>query len=116
MRGNGADPESPHHLDGTVSGPAQNGKQSVFREVNERIGRFAIGSDAGGQDSYICECGDPRCTEPMKLTRAEYEAVRRHANRFAILPNHEDPATDTLVEQYGRYSVVEAAARPGEAP
>jgi hypothetical protein len=83
--------------------------QALFREVNERIEQLAMGSD-GGHDSYICECGNPRCAEPMKLTPAEYEALRKHANRFAVLPDHVNPAVETVVEQRGRYSVVETLA------
>jgi hypothetical protein len=84
--------------------------QSLFREVNERIGQLANGSDVGGHDSYICECGNAGCTEAMELSRAEYEAVRRHPNRFAVRPNHENPVMETVVERHGRYSVVEALA------
>ena len=84
--------------------------QSLFREVNERIGQLANGSDVGGHDSYICECDNQSCTELMKLSRVEYEAVREHANRFAVLPKHENPATERVVEHHARYSVVEAIA------
>jgi len=100
--------------DGAVSGENEKDarNQALFREVNERIEQLAMGSD-GGHDSYICECGNPQCAEPMKLTPAEYESLRKHANRFAVLPDHVNPAVETLVEQRGRYSVVETFA--GEA-
>ena len=112
MQGNGADRQGPPRVAGTLREPPRNARnQSLFREVNERIGQFANRSANGACDSYICECGDPRCTEPMKLTRAEYEAVREHANHFAILPSHENPATETVVERHGRYCVVEAKQR-----
>ena len=94
------------HQDGVPSGVGQDARnQALFREVNERIEQLAVG--VGGHNSYICECGDRRCTRPVELTRAEYQAVRKYANRFAVLPDHVDPATETVVEQYGRYSVVE---------
>jgi hypothetical protein len=86
-------------------------KQALFREVNERIGQLAVGSDLGGHDSYICECGSPQCTELITLTRAEYEAVRQHANRFAVLPDHQNPTTEAVVEQHDRYTVVETLSR-----
>lgn len=97
---------------GAVSGKNETDarNQVLIREVNERIEQLAMGSDVGGHESYICECGNPQCTEPIELTRAEYEAVRKHANRFAVLPDHENPATETVVEQRGRYSVVETLA------
>lgn len=94
---------------GAVSGKNEKDarNQALFRKVNERIEQLALGSDVGGHDSYICECGNPQCAEPIELTRAEYEAVREHASRFAVLPDHENPATETVVEKRGRYTVVE---------
>src|SRR6186997_1778968 len=99
-----------NRVDGKSERDASN--QALFREVNERIGQLALGFGVDGHDSYICECGNPGCTEPMKHTRAEYEAVREHANRFAVLPDHENPATETVVERYGRYTVVETWVTP----
>jgi hypothetical protein len=122
MRRNGLDQDGlpPRAGSGSERGGAASGEnendarnQSLFREVNERIGQVATRFDVGGLDSYICECGNPQCTEPMELTPAEYEAVREHANRFALLPLHENSATETVVEQHRRYSVVETLA--GEA-
>jgi anti-sigma B factor antagonist len=86
--------------------------QALFREVNERIEQLSDGF-GGEQDSFVCECGNPECTQPIALTRAEYELIRQHANRFAITPDHENPETETLVEQNERFAVVETYA--GEA-
>jgi hypothetical protein len=119
MRESGVDqdgPPSPAEPDsergGAVSGESEKDarNQALFREVNERIGEFATGFEVDGHDSYICECGNPQCTEPMELTRAEYEAVREQGNRFAVAPDHENPAAETVVEEHGRYSIVEALA------
>jgi hypothetical protein len=87
-------------------------EQALFREVNEQIEQLAVGF-VEGRHSYICECAKRQCTEPMELTCREYEAVREHANRFVVLPGHENAATETVVEQHDRYSVVETIA--GEA-
>jgi hypothetical protein len=119
MRDTGVDQDGPPSRAGSDSerGGAVSGEnekdarnQALFREVNERIEQVAMDFDVDGHDSYVCECGNPQCTEPMELTRSEYEAVREHANRFAVLPNHENSATETAVEQHGRYSVVEVLA------
>ena len=40
---------------------------------------------------FVCECCDGRSTEPIALTRAEYESVRATSNRFAIRLHHENP-------------------------
>jgi hypothetical protein len=44
--------------------------QALFREVNERIEQLGDGVPNGGQDSFVCECGNPECTETIAVTRA----------------------------------------------
>lgn len=87
--------------------------QALFREVNEQIERLPEGVNVHGYDSFICECGNPECTEPIALTRAEYERVREHANRFAVALDHQNPDVETIVERNDRFTVVETCA--GEA-
>jgi hypothetical protein len=84
--------------------------QALFREVNERIRQIAADSGADGQNRLICECGNPECTEPIELTAAEYQRVRGHASRFIVALNHENPETESIVEQNDRFAVVETYA------
>jgi hypothetical protein len=61
---------------------------------------------------FICECGDPRCTEVVRLTLREYESVRADANTFFVLPGHHDRptervVTDAVVERNDRFAVVQ---------
>ena len=84
--------------------------QALFREVNERIEELAEDLGAGGQDRLICECGNPDCTKQIELTHAEYERVRAHASRFVIALDHENPETESIIEQNERYAVVETYA------
>jgi hypothetical protein len=84
--------------------------QTVFREMNEwteedRDGREGIGRL--GWDTYLCECGDASCSEPILLTRSEYESVRSVPVRFAIALDHENPEIDRLVREYSRFAVVD---------
>ncbi len=83
--------------------------QTVFREMNEwteedRDTRDGLDREI---DVYLCECGDATCSDPISLTRPEYEAVRSVSVRFAIAVNHENPEIDRLVTQFDRYSVVD---------
>jgi hypothetical protein len=59
---------------------------------------------------FICECGDLRCTDVIRMTVDEYEAVRGDANTFAIVPGHDDRSTEEVVEgvveENDRFSVV----------
>ena len=58
-------------------------------------------------DTYLCECSDATCTDPIELTRAEYEAVRSMPVRFAIAVDHENPELDQLVLEFPRYAGVD---------
>jgi hypothetical protein len=83
--------------------------QALYREVNEKLEAlneaFAVALDAGG--SWVCECADLSCAEAMELTLGEYEALRAHPNRFAVLPGHVLPDVERIVEDHGGYVVVE---------
>lgn len=84
--------------------------QAMFREVNERIEELADGFDAGGRDRLICECGNPECTQQIEVTRAEYKHLRTHGSRFVVALNHENPETETIVEENERFAIVETYA------
>ena len=77
--------------------------QSLFREVNERIEEL---SSSATFPRFICECADESCDETIPLTLEEYERVRSDATRFAVLPGHELPSLESVVEATGRYVVV----------
>ncbi|HEY6017993.1 MAG TPA: hypothetical protein VIU86_18865 [Gaiellaceae bacterium] len=82
--------------------------EAVYREVNERVlginERFGIDDD---RVSFICECGQLACTERIELTVEEYEAVRSNPVHFALVPGHDDPSVERVVEQNERFAVVE---------
>ena len=83
--------------------------ETISREMNEwteedtdsRLGLLRT------MDTYLCECSDARCTEPISLTRAEYEDVRSVAIRFAIALRHENPEIDRVVSENDRFATVE---------
>jgi hypothetical protein len=87
--------------------------ESVFRDVNEGIEesvrRFGIKDRA----TFLCECGDPACSEPLMVTLSEYEAVREHPARFVVKPGHEQLDVERVVDRHGAYSVVEKTAEAG---
>jgi anti-sigma B factor antagonist len=84
--------------------------QALFREVNERIEQIAEDFGSDGQNQLICECGNPDCTQRIELTADEYEHLRAHASRFVVALNHENPETESIVEQNERFAVVETYA------
>ncbi|HET9323546.1 MAG TPA: hypothetical protein VFO03_06670 [Gaiellaceae bacterium] len=80
----------------------------VFREVNERLRElgegFSLVSEAA---EFVCECGDTSCVERIELTLSEYERVRSDPKRFFLLPGHEEPSVERVIEQHDDYWIVE---------
>jgi hypothetical protein len=90
--------------------------QSLYREVNERIRDLNERFDAAlsAEATWVCECADTECCEPIALTLAEYEQLRSRPNRFAVVPGHVVKTVERIVEAHESYVVVEkvgAAAR-----
>jgi hypothetical protein len=85
--------------------------EALFREVNERVAeaaeQFLEVEDQRSPVNFSCECGSPRCTEQMPMTLAEYEAVRAGPTHFAVVPGHELPDVERVVERHPTYVVVE---------
>ena len=83
-------------------------QQTCTRAFNEWIECASESLGIGTRiHTFRCECGDARCDRAIELTRPEYESVRAHATRFAIVLNHENPETDRVVAEHERYAVVE---------
>ena len=64
-------------------------------------------------DLLRCECRDPGCHALVAPTLCEYRAVRIHATRFIVAPDHEDPETERIVQEGSRYAVVESVTAEG---
>lgn len=85
--------------------------EALFREVNDRVAevaeRFVEVEDDESPIEFTCECGITDCTERMPMTLAEFEAVRVVPTRFAVVPGHDVPDIERVVERHPSYVVVE---------
>ncbi len=85
--------------------------QALFREVNEQLEALAGAFQfVAAQPVFVCECADVECIEQIDMTMAEYEALREHPERFAILVRHEVPDVEDVVERRDGYLIVEKIA------
>lgn len=92
--------------DGKTKRIAEN--ESLARDVNERINSIEAGRPAEtSMIRFVCECGDPGCSEQVSLSRDEYEQVRRHPERFITRPRHNLPGVEIVVEEHPEWLVVE---------
>jgi hypothetical protein len=80
----------------------------IFREVNERLRElgesFSFVSEIA---EFVCECADTSCTERVQMALPEYEQVRSNPKWFLIIPGHEEPDYERVIERRNVYAVVE---------
>ena len=89
--------------------------ETIFREMNEwteEASDARLGTERP-MDAYLCECSDRGCTDPISLTRVEYEDIRSFPIRFAIALDHENPELDTVLFENDRYATVEKSFGTG---
>jgi hypothetical protein len=81
--------------------------QALFRAVNEEVENIAENQTDPGPISFVCECATPDCGSPIELAHGEYEAIRRDPKHFFVLAGHVFPEVENIIDDRGRYVVVE---------
>jgi hypothetical protein len=84
-----------------------------FRNVNEGIERGQWPGDEDAPVAFRCECAKLGCNELISLTTSEYEHVRSSGRRFVMLPGHQIPEVEIVVETFDSYIVVEKREESG---
>ena len=82
--------------------------EKTFRAANDQLLEEWSGLDfARSRDVlFICECGDAACRQPLRMTIAEYEALREDDDTFAIVPGHLIPASEHKIAENDRFATV----------
>ena len=91
--------------------------EALFREINERLAQLNDALDEHSPlGTWMCECQDTDCHEPVEMTLTEYRGVREEPNRFVIVANgaHLYPEVERVVEETDRYWLVEKTGVAGE--
>jgi hypothetical protein len=105
--------------DGLVSGGFEDRiahNEALFREVNERIEAGSTPRDVADAVGFRCECGMLRCNMLVELTLPEYEAVRSDPHFFLMVPGHEIPEVEVVIDtSHSNYVVVEKRGEAGRA-
>ena len=81
--------------------------EAAFRVANERMSQWPERYENSQVEVYLCECGLRSCHAHIMLTKDQYESVRANPSRFLIVPGHEVPNVETVVESYDNYEVVQ---------
>jgi len=88
--------------------------EALLREVNERIHEVGERLQVLPEDDQLdfrCECGRPACENYVSMTAVEYEHVRSDNDRFVLVPGHEDPEIERVMERAEGYVVVDKRPR-----
>jgi hypothetical protein len=89
---------------------------ATFREANEGIAAAAGVMDFTDRVPFICECAEPACTEIVRVSLEEYEAIRIDSTLFLNAPGHEVAAQGAgrKVREEPGHVVVEKVGRAAE--
>jgi hypothetical protein len=83
--------------------------EAIFRVGNERMADWDERHAGGEPERYLCECADPTCTEKIELSYSQYEYVRSDSRWFVVVPGHDVPDVETVVDTHDGWNVVEKA-------
>lgn len=87
--------------------------ESIFRQVNEQI--ESLNRDFGGDEramTAICECANGDCTDRLQILVTEYEKVRADPRRYIVVPGHELPEFESVVQSGEGYDIVQKREGP----
>src|SRR5437588_10007521 len=87
--------------------------EAVFRQINEGIERGQWAGEEDAPVSFRCECARLGCNELVELSVNEYEAVRADPRWFLVLPGHEQPEIEQIIEARPSYVVVQKLDQAG---
>jgi hypothetical protein len=88
--------------------------EASIRDVNEGIERGQWPGEEDVPVGFRCECGRLGCNQLVELSVREYKEIRAHPRRFVIVPGHENPDIETVVEARPGYLIVEKRDQAGE--
>jgi hypothetical protein len=82
--------------------------EALFRTINEEVDALNRGLAQLTDETIhiVCECGDINCQQRLVVPLAAYERIRSDAALFFVVPGHEIPSTEDVVEETPRYFVV----------
>lgn len=81
--------------------------EALFRAANERVADWEERDRPEAVESYFCECADAECNAKVKLRGSDYERVRSNPARFFVVPGHEIPDVETVIESHSDWNVIE---------
>jgi hypothetical protein len=86
--------------------------EELMEELNRRMER-AIGEIREEDDdepdapiAFLCECSHLDCRERIHLEPSRFDRIHRDPEQFILVPGHEIPDVERIVDQFGDFLVV----------
>lgn len=90
--------------------------EELMEELNRRIER-SLGEiraeeeeDRDAAIAFLCECSDPGCRERVHLEPSLFDRIHRDPEQFVVVPGHEVPEVERVVDQVGDFLIVRKLA------
>ncbi len=81
--------------------------EAAFRELNDTlessVHRGTTEPDFAG---FVCECGDGDCDTTIRVALDSYRAARQEDRKFIVVPGHQVPDTEDVVDEGYGYLIV----------
>ena len=90
--------------------------EQLMEQLNERMKtRLAEMREEDDEEvdapfDFFCECSDLDCRLRISVRPRQYEAIHRDPEQFVLVPGHEVPAVERVVDQEGDYLIVRKIA------
>lgn len=81
--------------------------EEIFRGINQRIEEGAERHAVATPLRFHCECGQSACLESVDVRPGDYERVANERYHFLLIPGHEQPQIERVVERHPDFVVVE---------
>jgi len=83
-----------------------------FRVFNDAVRE--VGKQLQAAPRFSCECGDEGCTLPVEISVEDYQRLRRDDRLFVVLPAHQRPDVERVVEHRDAYLIVQKTGEGAE--
>jgi hypothetical protein len=70
--------------------------EAAARDLNEKL----------GMGTFVCECADPDCARAVQMSRDAYDAIRSDSMLFFVVPDHELPDVEDVIDRREGYLVI----------
>jgi hypothetical protein len=83
--------------------------EARFRELNAELerGLATFERDPEERAAFVCECGGAGCSQMVKLPLEAYQRAHEADDRFVVLPGHEDPEVERVLDRHDDWLVIE---------